>query len=995
MNRSYRSVWNGALGAWVAVSEVAHGRGKIGSGGAARRLVPHAVLGLLVSVTGGMLPQAHAASYTASTEAELALAISQANASADAASTITLLNGFTIASPGTLPAATKALTISLGGFTLATTGNGNINAAAGATVTVDGKMTGLSRLTKDGAGTLILTGTGSSYVNRMVIGAGAVRVQNGGQITFGNGVGDAGLEVVGDNASATITGAGSWMDARTGPSRVSSVAGSSLNVLNGGEFRSTNQLVMGDTAGTTGRLRVDGTGSLVSVSGLTVSRGTGFIDVTAGGRIQSASFGIGGIGALSSQGGTGTVTVTGPGSRIDSGQTGVHGGTLTILDGGVVSTSWARIGTTAGRTASVTVSGSGSELISTAASTGISLEIARAGAGSLRLANGGKASLMAGTGAMKIASAAASTGTLSIGGALGQAAEAPGVLEAASVELSAGAGRVDFNHTDSSYSFAVPIIGTASSGVVSQSGPGTTVLAAANTYAGATRVTAGTMRAGAVGTLSSTSAYSVTSGGTLDLAGFSHSIASMANGGTVSLAGSAPGTTLTVKGPWVGNNGTLRLGTALGGSSSVSDRLILDGATAIATGKTTVQIVKLGGLGALTNGNGIEVISALNGATTTAQTTKDAFALAGGHVDAGAFEYRLHAADAGGAGENWYLRSTAIVVPPPTTPSIAAPSAPPIAVPMYRPEVPQFAALPEQLRQGNFVMLSNLHQRVGDESGAGAPRQAWGRAISTDRTVSQTGAVSPDSEGRLNGFQAGTDLWADPNWRAGVYVGQLEGDMSVTGFARGVAHLAVGRNDLRSRYLGAYATWRHEGGFYADAVLQGGRHRYDVSPQLALASHGKGDSLLASVEVGQSVQLAPGWALEPQLQLMHQRVDLDEVAIAGATVQQDSHNGWIARVGLRLKGEVTTAAGVLQPYGRLNVYSSSKGTDIARFIGPGGFADIGTRTGGTSTELAAGATLALSSTTSLYGELGKLWASGGDARASSGINASLGVKVRW
>ena len=35
-----------------------------------------------------------------------------------------------------------------------------------------------------------------------------------------------------------------------------------------------------------------------------------------------------------------------------------------------------------------------------------------------------------------------------------------------------------------------------------------------------------------------------------------------------------------------------------------------------------------------------------NGATTTAQTTRSAFALAGGHVDAGAYAYTLHAADA-------------------------------------------------------------------------------------------------------------------------------------------------------------------------------------------------------------------------------------------------------------------------------------------------------------------------------------------------------------
>jgi len=32
---------------------------------------------------------------------------------------------------------------------------------------------------------------------------------------------------------------------------------------------------------------------------------------------------------------------------------------------------------------------------------------------------------------------------------------------------------------------------------------------------------------------------------------------------------------------------------------------------------------------------------------------------------------------------------------------------------------------------------------------------------------------------------------------------------------------------------------------------------------------------------------------------------------------------------------------------------------------------------------------------SLYGELGKYWASGGGARTKSGVNGSVGVKIRW
>ncbi|MDQ7958875.1 MAG: autotransporter-associated beta strand repeat-containing protein, partial [Pseudomonadota bacterium] len=353
-----------------------------------------------------------------------------------------------------------------------------------------------------------------------------------------------------------------------------------------------------------------------------------------------------------------------------------------------------------------------------------------------------------------------------------------------SVGLGAGTLRVgagDFAGTISDGSSAVALSGpNAVGGTLEKYGPGTLRLGGANSYTGATRVSGGTLQAAAANTFAPASAYSVASGATLELAGHSQTIASMANSGTVSLLGSAPGTTLTVNGPWVGNGGLLSIGTALGDSASVSDRLVLNGPSAVASGTTNLQVTNLGGLGALTTGNGIEVVSATNGATTTAQTTKSAFSLVGGHVDAGAFEYRLHAADASGAGENWYLRSSTTATPPVDGGGTGGgggsgggtPSTPTVTTPTYRVEVPLYAALPEQLRQANWAMLGNMHQRIGDESGGlagaagpnkGSERQAWGRVISIDRDISQSGTVSPTSSGRLTGFQAGTDLWANAN----------------------------------------------------------------------------------------------------------------------------------------------------------------------------------------------------------------------------------------
>ncbi|MEJ1168916.1 autotransporter outer membrane beta-barrel domain-containing protein [Variovorax sp. CCNWLW235] len=591
-------------------------------------------------------------------------------------------------------------------------------------------------------------------------------------------------------------------------------------------------------------------------------------------------------------------------------------------------------------------------------------------------------------------------------------------LDLGNALLLGGTGTIDSNGHGLGWSG--PISGA---GELVKVGAGTLTLSGANTYTGATRVAAGSLRAGAANTFSSASAFTVDAGAVLDLAGHSQTIAGMASAGTVSLLSGSPGATLTVQGPWVGNGGTLRLGTALGGSGSLSDRLILSGCTAIASGTTNIQVTNLGGLGALTVGSGIEVVTAMNGATTTAQTTRDAFRLAGGHVDAGAYEYRLHAGDASGAGENWYLRSTTTVVPPgdggktptdggggaaaPGDEGLAAPG--PVlglVVPTYRAEAALYAALPSQLRQGNLAMIGDLHKRIGDDDAkgtaatstnpAGSERRAWARVLSTDIDIRQGGTVSPSSKGRLTGFQAGTDLMAATNWRAGLYVGQLDGDARVNGFASGLQNQHVGRNDLRSQYFGIYGTYTGNGGFYADAVVQSGRHRYTVEPVLGAGVEGKGRSLLGSIEVGQAFALgASGWSVEPQLQLVHQHMDLDNSVIPGAIVQPEADSGWIVRAGVRVKGTVATGVGTLQPYGRFNVYRSSSGADIARFVNGASRTDIASSTGGTSTELAGGFTLALGDRTSVYGEVGKLWASGGDTRVKSSINASVGVRVKW
>lgn len=162
-----------------------------------------------------------------------------------------------------------------------------------------------------------------------------------------------------------------------------------------------------------------------------------------------------------------------------------------------------------------------------------------------------------------------------------------------------------------------------SHGEVIQRGSGVTQLGGDNSWSGNTLVEQGTLRATGAGRFSENSSHIVSRNALLDTAGYNQSVASLVNQGTVNLRGGDVGSTLTVHGDYVGMGGTLSIA-AQQHSPGVADRLVVDGGTA--SGSTLLDI-DVSQLGEPTEGDGIKVVEALNGATTTAQTTQDAFTL--------------------------------------------------------------------------------------------------------------------------------------------------------------------------------------------------------------------------------------------------------------------------------------------------------------------------------------------------------------------------------
>jgi outer membrane autotransporter protein len=474
----------------------------------------------------------------------------------------------------------------------------------------------------------------------------------------------------------------------------------------------------------------------------------------------------------------------------------------------------------------------------------------------------------------------------------------------------------------------------------------------------------------------------------------------LTNAGLVQLGGAGVGNRLNV-GSYVGQNGTLALNTYLGGDGAPSDQVVINGGTA--TGSTRLQINNVGGPGAETVANGIQVVQAANGAT----TSPSAFMLAG-PVKAGAYQYHLvHGGITPGTADNWYLRNSVPsvdgVVDPPD-PAIGTPPLPepppagedPIVT--YRPEVPVYAALPGVARQLGIQQLGTFHDRQGAQSlltQDGALPAAWSRAWGGHDTLTQRGDANPQFKGDIFGAQAGQDIYARTGDnghrdRFGLFAGFARATGDVNGFALGMQGLDAGHLAVNAYSLGAYWTHIGPGGWYTDVVLIGST--LDAKPRsrdgIGDTTHGR--AITGSVEAGLPIPLGGNVELEPQAQLVWQRLSFNDLDDGISTVGFNRGNTFLGRAGLRLLGRYESARVNWQPYVRLNLLRTFGDNDRTTF---GGDTVLGANVGQTAGKVDLGVAAQVGTSTSLYAAASGLTNLGGERQRS--VSGSVGVRWAW
>lgn len=469
------------------------------------------------------------------------------------------------------------------------------------------------------------------------------------------------------------------------------------------------------------------------------------------------------------------------------------------------------------------------------------------------------------------------------------------------------------------------------------------------------------------------------------------------NAGTVDLSAGAPEDTLTVHGHYTGLNGQLLLQSVLGDDTAPSDKLVI--AQGRIGGTTRMIVSNTGGLGALTQGNGIEVVQATQGAV----SDNTAFSLQNS-LSVGAYQYYLFKGGAtAGSENNWFLRS-AVLSPPvaiaslpdapeptpqpspgpepeptpspqpespvspaqPTpvspTPSTPAPAARPAAalpvpatgtpplpepirgaapIALYRQEVPDYSVIAPAAAMLALSSLGTFHERQGDQSlltQTGALAAGWARILGGDLKHSWAGTVSPSLNATLTGYQIGYDLfaWQDTegiHQRVGLFVAHNRLKGRINGFAGGFKDSKTGRLSLRGDSVGAYWTLIGAGNGYVDAVLMGTRLDGATRSDRGVRLDADGHVASLSIEAGYPLPVSENWVVEPQVQFIQQRIDLNDRHDGLSSIEFDNRPHNTARLGVRFESRYTLLDTPIEPYTTVDIWRNASGHDAVIYAG--------------------------------------------------------------
>lgn len=321
-------------------------------------------------------------------------------------------------------------------------------------------------------------------------------------------------------------------------------------------------------------------------------------------------------------------------------------------------------------------------------------------------------------------------------------------------------------------------------------------------------------------------------------------------------------------------------------------------------------------------------------------------------------------------------------------------AAPPedVTTPWYRGDIPVLSLLPPDPSRLAENLAAPAKPRFESQllASVGTDSTAWEQIRGRQLGQGEVGNLGPQLSGAPGNFQVGPALYtAQSNsgntQRAGLFVGQSQLPSDTVGF---VATPGTDAFNLQGQSLGAYWSLTGAQGWHINLVAMGTRLNGQVRSEQGDWQATNGNAMTFSVEGGFPIGISENWVIEPQVQLINQRVSLISQSTSAASAPSDDLTSWSGRVGASLKGNYEVRGLPVEPYVHTNLWLTYSSGDTLTL---GQVDKIASSRNSSTVEVGLGLLAKVSPTVSLFVS--------GDYSGSTdnafGLIGNLGVRVRW
>lgn len=225
-------------------------------------------------------------------------------------------------------------------------------------------------------------------------------------------------------------------------------------------------------------------------------------------------------------------------------------------------------------------------------------------------------------------------------------------------------------------------------------------------------------------------------------------------------------------------------------------------------------------------------------------------------------------------------------------------------------------------------------------------------------------------------------------------VGLMGGTNQFQGNGNGLVNSAIvdpnNTLNVQGPNLGAYWSLTGANGWHVDLTASGGRvNGYSLNDQ-GQRQAAEGSAMTLSVQGGFPIGISENWVIEPQAELINQRISLDTPYAGSGNASSTDLTSWSGRVGASLKGSYDIKGLPIEPYVRTNFWHTVNTSDTVTL---GQVDKLSSSRNASSIELGLGLVARVTPSVSLYVS--------GDYNSASvnndlyGLIGSLGVRMRW